>query len=151
MPAIAAQLADALSDRYRIERELGAGGMATRVEEAAVRGEWMMRHAPQMPYAPHLWSLVLALQGRHEAGLAVLAGVDAELLDGHQSWHLAESFAMAGAHQQAIALLDQAITRGNYPLLFFERHGPFYAPLRGTPEFARILARAAERKAEFSA
>ncbi|HUG27119.1 MAG TPA: hypothetical protein VMK53_02390 [Gemmatimonadales bacterium] len=77
--------------------------------------------------------------------------MDTELLDGHQSWHLSESFALAGASEKAIALLDQAITRGNYPLLFFERHGPFFAPLRGTPEFARILARAAERKAEFAA
>ncbi len=124
--------------------------MTGRIEEAAIRGEWMMRHAPQMPYAPHLWSLVLSLQGRQEEAMAVLAGVNTEVLDGHQSWHLSESFAMAGAPEKAIALLDQAVTRGNYPLLFFERHGPFFAPLRGTPEFEQVLARAAARKAEFS-
>jgi len=125
--------------------------MTGRVEEAAIRGDWLMRHAPQMPYAPHLWSLVLSLQGRQQEALAVLAGVDTEVLDGHQSWHLAESFTMVGAHQEAITLLDQAITRGNYPLRYFERHGPFFAPLRGTPEFERVLAYAARRKAEFGA
>jgi hypothetical protein len=110
-----------------------------------------MTHAPRMPYAPHLKSLVLSLQGRQAEARAILTGVDTAVLDGHQSWHLAESFAMAGAHEDAIRLLDQAIERGNYVHDFFERHGPFFEPLRGDPEFARIVARAAQRKAEFAA
>jgi eukaryotic-like serine/threonine-protein kinase len=125
--------------------------MVGRIDEADVRAEWLMTHAPQMPYAPHLKSLVLSLQGRQAEARAILQGVDTAVLDGHQSWHLAESFAMAGAHEQALRLLDQAVERGNYPHDFFERHGPFFEPLRGDPEFTRIVARAAQRKAEFAA
>jgi eukaryotic-like serine/threonine-protein kinase len=125
--------------------------MVGRIDEADVRAEWLMTHAPQMPYAPHLKSLVLSLQGRRDEARAILKDLDTTVLDGHQSWHLAESFAMAGAQEEALRLLDQAVERGNYPHDFFERHGPFFEPLRGDPEFVRILARAAQRKAEFAA
>jgi eukaryotic-like serine/threonine-protein kinase len=125
--------------------------MLGRIDEAEVRAEWLMTHAPRMPYAPHLKSLVLSLQGRQEEACAVLEDLDTAVLDGHQSWHLAESFAMAGAHEQALRLLEQAIERGNYLHDFFERHGPFFEPLRGDPEFTRVVARAAQRKAEFAA
>jgi eukaryotic-like serine/threonine-protein kinase len=125
--------------------------MLGRVEDADVRAEWLMTNAPRMPYAPHLKSLVLSLQGRQHEARALLNDLDTTVLDGHQSWHLAESFAMAGAHEQALRLLDQAIDRGNYLHDFFERHGPFFEPLRGDPEFVRILAHAAQRKAEFAA
>jgi tetratricopeptide (TPR) repeat protein len=124
--------------------------MLGRIDEADVRADWLMTHAPRMPYAAHLKSLVLSLQGRQDEALAILEGVDTTVLDGHQSWHLAESSAMAGAHQ-ALRLMDQAIDRGNYLHDFFERYGPFFEPLRGNPEFTRIVARAAQRKAEFAA
>jgi eukaryotic-like serine/threonine-protein kinase len=124
--------------------------MLGRIDEADVHAEWLMTHAPQMPYAPHLKSLVLSLQGRQGEARAILEALDAAVLDGHQSWHIAESFAMAGAKEQALALLDQAIERGNYLHQWFERRGPFFEPLRGDPEFARIVARAAQRKAEFA-
>jgi eukaryotic-like serine/threonine-protein kinase len=125
--------------------------MLGRIDEADVHAEWLMTHAPGMPYAPHLKSLVLSLQGRQDEARAILEDLDTSVLDGHQSWHLAESFAMAGAHEEALRLLDQAVERGNYPHDFFERHGPFFEPLRGSPEFARIAALAAQRKAEFAA
>jgi eukaryotic-like serine/threonine-protein kinase len=125
--------------------------MLGRIDEAEVRAEWLMTHASRMPYAPHLKSLVLSLRGRQDEARAVLEDLDTAVLDGHQSWHLAESFAMAGAHGQALRLLEQAIERGNYVHDFFERHGPFFEPLRGDPEFSRIVARAAQRKAEFAA
>jgi len=40
---------------------------------------------------------------------------------------------------------------GFYPHDFFAVHCPFLASLRGTPEFERILAKAAVRVQEFSA
>jgi eukaryotic-like serine/threonine-protein kinase len=125
--------------------------MLGRIDEADVHAEWLMTHAPRMPYAPHLKSLVLSLRGRQDEARAVLEDLDITVLDAHQSWHLAESFAMAGADDQALRLLEQAIERGNYPVGFFERHGPFFAPLRGDPAYAGIVARAAQRKAEFAA
>jgi hypothetical protein len=91
LPALAA----ALAGRYRVERELGAGGMAT--------------------------------------------------------FHLSESVAMAGDTTRALELLEWAVDHGMYPYRFYDEFCPFMAPLRGMPEFERIVAKAAQRVAEFSA
>jgi hypothetical protein len=57
---------------------------------------------------------------------------------------------MAGDTAHALALLEHAVNSGFYPHRFIAEYCPFVAPLRGTPEFARIAARAAQRVAEFS-
>jgi hypothetical protein len=40
---------------------------------------------------------------------------------------------------------------GFYPFPYIEKHCPFLAPLRGTPRFAALSARAERLAAEFSA
>ena len=40
---------------------------------------------------------------------------------------------------------------GRYPYTFYAGFCPFMEPLRGPPEFERILAKAARRVAEFGA
>jgi len=40
---------------------------------------------------------------------------------------------------------------GFYPYPFLAEYCPFMAPLRGMPEFERIVAKAARRVAEFNA
>ena len=69
--------------------------------------------------------------------------------DGHITFHLSESFAVAGDIPTALPLLGQAVERGFYPHDHIAVHCPFLAPLRGIAEFDRIVATAAERVAAF--
>lgn len=82
---------------------------------------------------------------------APVALVEAFADRSHITFHLSESFAVAGDAQTALRLLEQAVERGFYPHAYITVHCPFLASLRGTPEFDRIAARAARRVAEFSA
>ncbi|MEO6525196.1 MAG: protein kinase [Gemmatimonadaceae bacterium] len=122
-----------------------------RTSDAAVHAQWMMARVPQLPYTVQLSSLVDAIDGRTTAALDALARVDVAPLDGHHTFHLSESFAMAGDTARALKLLERAVDRGFYPFRFFAEWCPFMAPLRGMPEFDRIVAKAARRVAEFSA
>ncbi len=54
---------------------------------------------------------------------------------------------MAGDTARALKLLERAVDNGFYPYDFFAVHCQFLAPLRGTPEFERVLAKAARRVA----
>jgi hypothetical protein len=58
---------------------------------------------------------------------------------------------MAGDVPRALGLLEHAVDHGMYPHRFFAEFCPFMAPLRGHPEFDRIVARAARRAAAFDA
>jgi hypothetical protein len=58
---------------------------------------------------------------------------------------------MAGDTARALELLEFAVDHGMYPYQFYAKFCPFMAPLRGMPEFDRIVAKAARRVAEFSA
>ena len=77
--------------------------------------------------------------------------VDTVALDGHHKFHLAEVFGLAGDVPRALELFEQAVDTSFYPHLFFAAYCPFLGPLRGTPEFERILAKAERRVREFSA
>jgi hypothetical protein len=76
--------------------------------------------------------------------------VDTAALDGHHKFHLAEVFGLAGDISRALALLGQAVDTSFYPHQFFAVYCPFLRPLRGTPDFERILAKAERRVREFS-
>ena len=121
-----------------------------RGSDAAVHAGWMMVRVPQLPYTVQLSSLVDAMQGRTTAAQEALAHVDVAPLDAHHTFHLSESFAMAGDTTRALELLERAVDRGFYPSRFIAEFCPFMAPLRGMPEFDRIVAKAARRVAEFS-
>jgi hypothetical protein len=71
--------------------------------------------------------------------------------DAHITFHLAESYTLAGEIPTALRLLELAVQRGFHPHAYIAVHCPFLAPLRATPEFDRIAALAARRVAEFSA
>jgi hypothetical protein len=111
----------------------------------------MQAHTPDLSYTIQLSSLVDAAQGRHKAALATLARADISLLDAHQTFHFSESCAMAGDTARALELLEFAVDHGMYPYRFYAKFCPFMEPLRGMPEFDRIVAKAARRVAEFSA
>jgi tetratricopeptide (TPR) repeat protein len=122
-----------------------------RFESAGVQAQWMVAHAPDLSYTTQLSSLVDAAEGRREAALETLARSDVTLLDSHHTFHVAESFAMAGDTARALELFEWAVDNGFYPYRFFAEWCPFMAPLRGMPEFERIVAKAARRVAEFTA
>ena len=67
------------------------------------------------------------------------------------TFHLSESFAITGDTRTALRLLEQAVERGFYAHDHIAVHCPFLAPLRGTAEFDRIVARAAARVSAFRA
>ena len=121
-----------------------------RTTDASLHAEWMRAHAPQVPYTAQLTSLVESADGDREAALATISRVDLTSLDAHHIFHICESYAMAGDTTKALALLEHAIDHGMYPYKFYQEFCPFMEPLRGLPEFARILAKAARRVAEFS-
>jgi TolB-like protein/Flp pilus assembly protein TadD len=122
-----------------------------RVADAAVQAQWMLARVPQLPYSVQIASLVDAIQGRTDAALDAVARVDVSPLDAHHTFHISESFAMAGDTARALTLLESAVDRGFYPLRFLAEYCPFVAPLRGMPEFERIMAKAARLVAEFDA
>ncbi len=121
-----------------------------RMADAAVQSEWMRTHMPTLPYTAQLSALLDAADGRLEAALASLARVDRAALDAHHTFHLSESVAMAGDTTRALELLEWAVDHGMYPYRFYAEFCPFMAPLRGMPEFDRIMGKAARRVAEFS-
>ena len=122
-----------------------------RVDEAAKCAEWLSAHAGPLPYTAQLRSLVASLQGRTADALALLATVDVTSLDGHHTFHLSESYAMAGDVERAMALATRAVNMGFFPHTYITRLCPFYAPLRDTAGFAQVAAAAAERVAQFDA
>jgi hypothetical protein len=58
---------------------------------------------------------------------------------------------MAGETARALELIERAVDRGMYPYRFYAEFCPFTVPLRGLPEFDRIVAKAARRVADFDA
>jgi hypothetical protein len=98
-----------------------------------------------------LAALIDALDGRRDEARALLAGLDQTAFDGHITFHLSESFAVAGDTASALRLLALGVERGFYPHDYIAVHCPFLAGLRCTPEFRRIAERAAVRVSEFGA
>lgn len=120
-----------------------------RVADARVQAQWMQRHVPQMPYSVQLASLIEGLEGRPAEALAMLGTIAGMTFDGHITFHLGESHAVAGDRETALRLLERAVARGFYPSDYISVHCPFLQSLRGTAEFDRIAAMAARRVAEF--
>jgi tetratricopeptide (TPR) repeat protein len=121
-----------------------------RIADARVRMQWMQAHAPQMPYTVQLTALLEGMAGRTAEARAALETLAHMSFDGHITFHLSESFAAAGDIPTALRLLDQAVERGFYPHGYIAVHCSFLASLRGSAEFDRITARAAERVAAFN-
>jgi len=117
--------------------------------DAAEQAQWCKAAGPQVPYTWQLDSLVASLRGDRAGGLAGLAPVNTAPLDFHLTFHLAESFAMAGAVDRALAVLEESVDKGFYAYTFMKEYCPFLAPLRGLPEFERIMEKARRRWEEF--
>jgi len=122
-----------------------------RFDAARTEAEWLDEHAPQVPYTAQLRGLLAAVDGNHETALALVRPVDRSTLDSHHTFHLSESFAMAGDTDTALTLLEHAVANGFYPLEFLEEYCPFLAPLRGLPRFELVIEMARRRVEAFDA
>ena len=122
-----------------------------RYADAERQVAWLLEHAAQLPYTAQLHGLVKAATGRPAEALEILATINEQLLDGHHTFHLAESYIMAGAYERGIALIDRAITMGFCTVEYLERICPFYHAVRGRDDFARLVQHARRRAAEFTA
>lgn len=122
-----------------------------RFSEAEREATWLAENAAELPYTAQLRALGASVAGRRSEALELLSRVDDLALDGHHTFHLAESYAMAGDHDRAVSLLDRAVTMGFYPHTYYARLCPFLEGLRGREDFPRVVDRAAERVARFHA
>jgi serine/threonine protein kinase/tetratricopeptide (TPR) repeat protein len=122
-----------------------------RLAEARVQAEWIRERAPEMPYSRQLTSVLDGLEGRPAAALETLQRVDLRQLDAHHTFHISESYAMAGDTTRSLQLLERAVDRGFYPVRFIAEYCAFMEPLHGMEEFDRIVAKAERRVREFSA
>jgi serine/threonine protein kinase len=120
-----------------------------RVDESEAHVWWMRNRLPSAVYTVQLHALTAALKGRHDEARAILEPLDLDVLDGHQLFHVSESITMAGDTARGMAALEHAIDRSFCPYDFIAVHCPFLQPLRGRPDFARLLSKAARRVAEF--
>jgi serine/threonine protein kinase len=121
------------------------GEVALAAEQAA----WLVEHGPQVPYTLHLQSVVQSLQGDRAGALAAVSTVNTAPLDYHLTFHMSESFAMAGEIDRALAVLEEGVDKGFLPHAFIATYCPFMAPLRGLPDFDRIVEKARQRADQF--
>ena len=119
------------------------------VAGATQEANWCKAYGPQVPYTWQLESLVASMAGDRARGLELLAPVNTAPLDFHLTFHLAESFAMAGAIERALVVLEEAVDKGFYAYAFMNALCPFMAPLRGNLAFDRIMEKARGRWEEF--
>ncbi len=118
--------------------------------DADREARWLAEHAAGFPYTAQLRGLLASVNGHRKEALELLSTVDENALDGHHTFHLAESYAKAGDHDHAVELLDRAVTLGFYDYNYYGRLCPFYADLRGRADFGRVLDRAKRRSEEFA-
>jgi TolB-like protein/Flp pilus assembly protein TadD len=120
-----------------------------RLADARRHADVCLETAPENAYTVQVASLVDALEGRHEAALELLAGIDIGPLDPHNTFHISESFAMAGDTGRALEVFESAVDEGFYPYQFFNEYCPFMEPFRSLPEFVSILGKAKAKTEAF--
>lgn len=120
-----------------------------RVDDAERHARWLQERAPALVYTRQLGALAAALEGRRNEARAILEPIDLTVLDGHQLFHVAESFVVSGDTARGMAVLEMAIDRSFHPYDYIAEHCPFLEPLRGLPDFGRILEKAGRRTAAF--
>jgi eukaryotic-like serine/threonine-protein kinase len=124
--------------------------MLGRLDEARRHGTTLHDLSPDAAYTRQLLSLVDGLEGRPASALERIALLDVDLLDAHHQFHLAESFIAAGAHDRGFELLERSVS-GFYPYPFLSEYCRLLDPVRNTPRFQAVLARAKDAAESFSA
>jgi tetratricopeptide (TPR) repeat protein len=120
-----------------------------RVDDANVDAQHIWRTDPDNPYSAQLTALTMALGGDIAGAREQLRHLDGRLFDHHMSFHMAESYAVAGDHDWALTLLEHAIGQGFHPYDFIATHNWFLESLRSHARFAPIVQEARRRWAAF--
>jgi tetratricopeptide (TPR) repeat protein len=120
-----------------------------RIDDARADAERILHADEANPYSRQLVSLTLALSGDKDAAREILSPLDGRVFDHHLSFHVAESYGVAGDHDWALTLLEYAVGHGFHPYEFIAKHNPFLDPLRADPRFALLEQDARRRWAAF--
>jgi len=126
-----------------------ACAVAGRLDEAKGHAAALRRLFDGGPYTRQLLALIDGLEGRHTAAREWLAPINIAILDPHQQFHLAESFLVAGDLEGGLELLERS-NFGFHPYVYMAHHCRFLDPVRDTPRFQALLARAKERTEAFT-
>ena len=126
--------------RYRVTAELGRGGMGVvyRAHDARLERDVALKILP-----PDAVGDTERLERFVREARALAA------LNHHLSFHMAESYAVAGDCDWALTLLEHAIGHGFHPYDFIAKHNRFLDPLRSDPRFATLEQDARRRWAAF--
>jgi serine/threonine protein kinase len=119
------------------------------IDQARTEGDRILRADDGNPYSRQLVALASALAGDRVGAREILRPLDGRRFDHHLSFHMAESYAVAGDHDWALTLLEHAIGHGFHPYDFIAKHNRFLDPLRADPRFAPIEQDALRRWAAF--
>lgn len=120
-----------------------------RFADAESDNQWLAATSPDSPYRRHLAGILHAAARRSDAAREVLEPLENVHLDHHESFHIAESYAMVGDIDRALGLLESAVEKGFYPLAFLRTHDPLLHTVRAHPRFSAAVRRAEARAEEF--
>jgi serine/threonine protein kinase/tetratricopeptide (TPR) repeat protein len=125
-----------------------ACAVAGRIDDAKAHAAALRRLFDGGPYTRQLLALIDGLEGRQAAAREWLAPINIAILDPHQQFHLAESFLVAGDLERGLELLERS-NFGFHPYVYMAHHCRFLDPVRHTPRFQALLAKAKERTEAF--
>jgi len=125
---------------------LALGG---RYDEAQSHCDVLIAQSADSPYTAQLSGLLHGIADRRREALDALATLDRVHLDHHETFHAAESYAVAGELDRAVEMVESGIAKGFYPARFIAETNPFMKPLRALPGFARVVAQARVRAEAF--
>jgi hypothetical protein len=123
--------------------------LVDRLPDALHHASVLQKAAPLAAYTLQLLSLIDGLEGRGEAALERITGLNITPLDSHQIFHLAESFILAGDHVRGLELLERSVS-GFYPYPYLADYCRFLDPVRDAPRFQAVLRSARENVEQFA-
>jgi serine/threonine protein kinase len=142
------RLQSGMNDRYRLERELGRGGMATVFLATDLKHKLRGDEATPNDHQRHvLLGLALAFLGRKAEAIAegkrgvALKTIADDAYNGPYHQHqLARIYMLVGEPEQALDQLEPLLKIPSFLSPGWLKVDPNFAPLRQNPRFQRLVA-----------